>query len=312
MPININNNLPAAQMLQREGIFIMDEQRASAQDIRPLRIALMNLMPTKITTEMQILRLLGNSPLQVDMTLLHPVTHVSKNTSIEYLDTYYKGFDEIADEHYDGLIITGAPVETLEFEEVNYWEELTRVMNWSRHNVFSTLHICWGAQAGLYYHFGIPKKPLDKKIFGIFPHRITANTPLMNGFDDLFYVPHSRHTTVLREDVLKHPEVSIFSESDEAGVFIAGARKGRQIFVTGHLEYDRETLKGEYDRDIAKGMKMDVPQHYYPDDDPTCTPIVNWRAHANLLFVNWLNYYVYQKTPFDLNELKDIAEETES
>lgn len=305
MPIKIDNNLPSAQALIKEGIFIMRESRAVTQDIRPLKIAVFNIMPTKVETETQIMRLLGNSPLQIDLTLLRPVTHVSKNTPSEYLETFYKSFDDIKSQKFDGLIITGAPVEKLEFEEVTYWRELQDIMDWSKKNVFSTLHICWGAQAGLYHHFGIPKYPLEEKLSGVFMHNIETKAPLMNGFDDCFYAPHSRYTEVRREDILKVPELTIFSESEEAGVFIVAARKGRQIFVTGHLEYDRDTLKNEYIRDLKKGISPQIPKHYFKNDDPSQEPIQRWRSHANLMFVNWLNYYVYQTTPFDLSEISE-------
>lgn len=309
MPIKINNNLPAAKKLNTEGVFIMTPERANTQDIRPLKIGILNLMPTKEATEVQLLRLLGNSPLQVDVTLLHPASHIGKKAPVDHLATYYKTFDDIKDERFDGFIITGAPVETKPFEEVYYWEELTKIMEWTRQNVFSTLHICWGAQAGLYYHYGVPKYNLDKKLFGVFKHTISAHSMLFNGFDPTFMAPHSRNSTVYREDILAVPSLSLFSESDEAGVFIAASRKGRQVFVTGHIEYDVDTLKKEYERDAAKGLdNVDIPKNYYRNDDPTQPPMMTWRAHANLLFVNWLNYYVYQKTPFDLSEL---AEENE-
>jgi len=305
MPIKIPDNLPAYEILNNENIFVMNEERAYHQDIRPLRVILLNLMPTKITTETQILRLVGNSPLQVEIVLLHPATHVSKNTSEEHLLEFYTTFDDIKDKKYDGLIITGAPVENLEFEEVNYWDELKQIMDWSLHNVYSTFHICWGAQAGLYHHYGIPKHPLDKKIFGVFPHTINRKyVKLFRGFDDLFYAPHSRHTEVRREDIERVPELEILSESIESGVYIATSKGGRQIFVTGHSEYDPLTLKAEYDRDADKGLSIEVPKNYFPDDDPTQEPIVRWRSHANLLFANWLNYYLYQETPFNLTDLK--------
>jgi len=303
MPIKIPDHLPAKEILQNENIFVMDETVAFHQDIRPLRIAIMNLMPTKETTETQILRLIGNTPLQVEFVLLHPKSHTSKNTSAEHLEQFYKTFDDVRNERFDGLIITGAPVETLDFEDVNYWDELRQIMNWSRENVTSTLHICWAAQAGLYHHFGVPKYSLNEKIFGVFTHIVsTQNVKLLRGFDEMFFVPQSRHTEFRKEDVLKHPELEILSESPEAGVYIVATKDGKQIFVTGHSEYDACTLKYEYDRDINKGMKIDVPKNYYPNDDPTKPPLVSWRAHANLLFSNWLNYYVYQETPFDLHK----------
>lgn len=305
MPIKMPDNLPAAEILTNENIFVMTEDRAVHQDIRPLRIAILNLMPTKIVTETQLLRLIGNTPIQVEAVLLHPQTHVSRNTSEEHLATFYKTFDEVCSERFDGLIITGAPVENLEFEEVNYWDELKNIMEWSLHNVYSTFHICWGAQAGLYYHYGIKKYPVKEKMFGIFQHRVCKpNTMLLRGFDDIFYAPHSRHTEVRREDIEKVGELDILSESDEAGIYIVKTDGGRQIFVTGHSEYDPLTLKDEYDRDVSKGLDIKVPRNYFPGDDPKQQPIVTWRGHANLLYSNWLNYYVYQETPFDLNELK--------
>lgn len=305
MPIKIPDDLPAAEILTNENIFVMNESRAYRQDIRPLKIALFNLMPTKIITETQILRLLGNSPLQVEIEFVHPATYTSKNTPEEHLTAFYKNFDEIKDQRFDGLIITGAPVELMEFEEVAYWEELTRIMDWSNRNVTSTIHLCWGAQAGLYHHFGVPKYALEQKMFGVFPHYLTKkNIPLLRGFDDLFYVPHSRHTETKREDVLKVSELEILAESPEAGVYMVATKDGKQVFVTGHSEYDPLTLKGEYDRDIQKGMDIGVPKNYYPNDDPTKEPVVLWRGHANLLFSNWANYYVYQETPYDLNAIK--------
>ena len=306
MPININNDLPAATTLANENIFVMTEKRATHQDIRPLRIAIMNLMPTKVVTETQLLRLLGNSPLQVDITLLHPASYRSKNTPKEYFLKFYNTFEEVRHQYFDGLIITGAPVEHLPFEEVAYWEELCQVMDWSRKHVFSTLHICWGAQAGLYHHYGVPKYALPEKLFGAFPHRVKSRfIPLFRGFDDVFYAPHSRHTEVRREDIERVPELNIVADSDQAGVYIAMTATGRQIFVTGHSEYDAETLKLEYDRDVAKGLRIAVPQNYFPQDDPAQPPLVRWRGHANLLFTNWLNYYLYQETPYDLNLLEE-------
>ncbi len=305
MPIKIPDNLPAVEILSSENIFVMTEDRAVHQDIRPLKMAILNLMPTKIVTETQLLRLIGNTPLQIDVVFLYPKTHVSKNTPLEHLDTFYRTFDEIKDNKFDGLIITGAPVENLEFEEVNYWEELKSIMEWSIHNVYSTLHICWGAQAGLYYHFGIPKYPLSEKMFGVFKHVVKKkNVMLLRGFDDEFYAPHSRYTEVRREDIEKVRELDILSESDEAGIYLLKTKGGRQVFVTGHSEYDQFTLKSEYERDILKGLDIKVPKNYFLDGDPDKTPIVKWRSHANLFFANWLNYYVYQETPFDLNELK--------
>jgi len=304
MPINIPDNLPAVEVLHSENIFVMTQERAVHQDIRPLRIAILNLMPTKIVTETQLLRLISNTPIQVDIVLLHPSTHVSKNTPAEHLATFYKSFEDVKDEKFDGLIITGAPVELLDFEQVDYWEELKTIMDWSVHNVYSTIHICWGAQAGLYHHYGIPKHVLPEKMFGVFEHYVTKkNTMLLKGFDDRFYAPHSRYTEVLRSDIEKVKELEILSESEEAGVYIIKTKGGRQIYITGHSEYDPLTLKAEYERDIAKGLNTKIPKHYFPDDDPTKPPIVKWRSHANLLFANWLNYYVYQQTPYDLSQI---------
>lgn len=305
LPIRIPNSLPATEILINENIFVMSEERAEQQDIRPLRIAILNLMPTKIITETQLLRMIGNTPIQVDVVLLHPKTHISKNTSEEHLENFYKTFEDIKNERFDGLIITGAPVETLEFEQVNYWSELTEIMDWSLHNVFSTLHICWAAQAGLYYHYGVPKYQLKEKMFGAYLHKVNnRKVKLMRGFDDVFYAPHSRHTEIRREDIEKVSELEIISESDEAGIYIVKRRGGRQIFVTGHSEYDPETLSDEYNRDKSRGLEINVPKNYYPEDDPTKQPVVRWRGHGNLFYSNWLNYYVYQETPFDLNELE--------
>jgi homoserine O-succinyltransferase len=301
MPIKIPDSLPAKEILSGENIFVMDESQAFHQDIRPLRIAILNLMPTKETTETQLLRLIGNSPLQVDVVLLHPSSHTSKNTSADHLKSFYTTFDEISDRRFDGLIVTGAPVEQLEFEDVNYWEELKVIFEWSKTNVTSTMHICWAAQAGLYHHFGVRKVSLPDKCFGVFPHTLSHNNiKLLRGFDEVFHVPHSRHTDVSREDIESNPELQILAESEEAGVYLVSTHDGKQIFVTGHSEYDPFSLKWEYDRDIAKGMDIEIPKHYYPKDDPTRTPPAVWRAHANLLFANWLNYYVYQETPYDI------------
>jgi homoserine O-succinyltransferase len=300
MPIKVPDNLPAKDILIEENIFVMDETRAYHQDIRPLRIAILNLMPTKQTTETQILRLLANTPLQVEFVLLHPKTHVSKNTPSEHLKTFYKTFDEIREQRFDGMIITGAPVEKLEFEQVDYWTELQAIMDWTRDHVTSTMYICWGAQAGLYHHFGIPKYELPAKMFGVFPHRVLVrNNKLLRGFDEVFYAPQSRHTEIRAEDIEKVEDLEILSVSDEAGVYIVATRDGRHIFITGHSEYDAETLKLEYERDVARGLPISVPKNYFPDDDPTKKPVVTWRAHANLLFFNWLNYYVYQETPYE-------------
>ncbi|AFQ42506.1 homoserine O-acetyltransferase MetA [Desulfosporosinus meridiei] len=304
MPIKIPENLPALNILHQENIFVMGEERAFHQDIRPLKIVILNLMPLKQATEIQLLRLLGNSPLQVDIVLLHIESHVSKNTAQEHLDSFYKSFSEIKAQKFDGMIITGAPVEHLDFEEVTYWEEFQTILDWTTTHVTSTIHICWAAQAGLYHHYGIPKYPLAEKMFGIFRHNVNKSglngMQLLRGFDDEFYVPHSRHTEVRRSDLEAHPELEILSESSEAGLYLVVSKDGRQVFVTGHSEYDTLTLKEEYDRDIAKGLSIALPKAYFPKDDPTKTPIHNWRSHTNLLFQNWLNYYVYQETPYDL------------
>ncbi|MGK5510345.1 homoserine O-acetyltransferase MetA [Brevibacillus formosus] len=305
MPIKLPDELPATEILAQENIFVMKDSRAFTQDIRPLRIVILNLMPVKETTETQLLRLLGNTPLQVEIVLLHMSSHTSKNTSEEHLSMFYKTFEEIRDQRFDGMIITGAPVEQLEFTDVTYWQELTEILDWKMENVTSTLHICWGAQAGLYHHFGVPKHPLPEKMFGIFPHTLNKqNVKLFRGFDNYFHIPHSRHTENRREDIEKVPELEILSESDEAGVYIVATKDGRQIFVTGHSEYDPTTLQDEYKRDVNKGLDIAVPRNYYPKDDPSREPIVTWRAHANLMFSNWLNYYVYQETPYDLNNDK--------
>ena len=300
MPIKIPNDLPAAATLQSENIFVMPETRAVTQDIRPLEILILNLMPTKIETETQFSRLLGNSPLQVHLEFLHTRSHVAKNVSAEHLFTFYKTFDEIRDCRYDGMVITGAPVELMPFEEVEYWDELCKIMEWSKTHVHSTLHICWGAQAGLYYHYGIQKHRLPQKLFGVFPHRVEYKNPiLLRGFDDVFMVPHSRHTTVLREDIEKVPALKIAAGSEDAGVYAIFTAGGHQVFLTGHAEYDPNTLKREYERDKALGLPIAVPKNYFPNDDDTQSPMVTWRSHAHLLFSNWLNYFVYQTTPFD-------------
>ena len=305
MPIRIPNDLPAVKTLNDENIFVMTDTRATSQDIRPLKILVLNLMPKKIETETQLSRLLGNTPLQVELELIRTSTHQSKNTAAEHLLSFYKTFDDVKNQNFDGMIITGAPVEHLEFEEVEYWDELCEIMEWSKKHVHSTFHICWGAQAGMYYHFGVQKQPLDKKMFGIFEHKVTYNNPILfRGFDDVFNVPHSRHTTVLREDIEKVPELKILAESDEAGVYAVMTENGKQIFITGHSEYDRDTLKNEYLRDIAANKPIEIPKNYFPNDNPELTPIVKWRAHANLIYSNWLNYFVYQTTPFDLGEIK--------
>ncbi|WP_438347268.1 homoserine O-acetyltransferase MetA [Paenibacillus sp. FA6] len=307
MPIKIPDALPAKEILTGENIFVMDESLAYQQDIRPLRIAILNLMPTKETTETQLLRLLGNSPLQVDIVLLHPDSHVSKNTSEEYLRAFYKTFEEVKNSRFDGLIITGAPVEKMEFEDVNYWDELLEIFEWSKTHVTSTLHICWAAQAGLYHHFGIPKWDMDEKIFGVFQHTINQpNVKLLRGFDEMFHAPHSRHTEVRRKDIEAVQELEILSESEEAGIYLVATKDGKQIFVSGHSEYDPFSLRWEYERDISKGMDIKIPSNYYPNDDPDRIPPSTWRSHANLLFANWLNYYVYQETPYDIGETKEI------
>lgn len=303
MPIKIPNRLPAKQILMNENIFVMDEDRAIHQDIRPLQIAILNLMPTKITTETQLSRLLGNTSLQVELTLVRTGSHQSKNTPEDHLISFYQTFDQIRNRKFDALIITGAPVEHMQFEEVDYWQELQEIMDWGFSNVFSLFYICWGAQAALYHQFGIPKYALPAKKFGVFPHRVLQmNTRLMRGFDDVFYAPHSRHTEIRREDIEKVPELVILAESEEAGVYIVATRDGRQIFVTGHSEYDPLTLKSEYDRDVAAGLPINIPANYFPDDDPARPPVVKWRGHAHLLFANWINYCVYQETPFDINQ----------
>ena len=304
MPIRIPNDLPAAAQLQQENIFVMPQDRAIQQDIRPLEIVLLNLMPTKIATETQLSRLLGNTPLQVNLELMHTSTHKSKNVSEEHLLSFYKSFDELKHRKFDGMVITGAPVEKMEFEEVDYWEELCQIMELSKTNVHSSFHICWGAQAGLYYHYGIQKHPLPEKLFGVYPHKADYKRAiLLRGFDDEFYVPHSRHTTVLREDIEDVWDLRIIASSEEAGVYAVQTKGGRQIFVTGHSEYDPETLKTEYLRDKNLGLPISVPKNYFPNDDDTKDPIVRWRGHANLLFSNWLNYFVYQTTPYDIMEI---------
>jgi len=305
MPINIPNDLPAAKTLQEENIFVMHEDRAIHQDVRPLEILLLNLMPKKIETETQLSRLLGNTPLQVNLTLIHTRSHESKNTSKEHLLSFYKTFDQVRHQNFDGFIITGAPVEQMPFEEVEYWDELCEMMEWSKTHVHSTLHICWGAQAGLYYHFGVNKTPLPKKMFGVFPHTLDHKTSILfRGFDDTFMVPHSRHTTVDRAAMEQVEGLKILASSPEAGVYAAFTKNGKQIFITGHSEYDADTLHNEYMRDVKAGLPIEIPKNYYPDDDPTKTPKVSWRSCANLLYSNWLNYFVYQTTPYDLNEIK--------
>lgn len=304
MPVKIPSTLPARAILESENVFVMDEDRAIHQDIRALRVAILNLMPTKIATETQILRLLSNSALQVEITLLHTATHESKNVDADHLIEHYVTFEDVKDEKFDGLIITGAPVEQMPFEEVDYWNELTQIMDWAKTNVESTFFICWGAQAGLYHYYGIPKYDLPHKMFGVFEHRVLSRVQsLMRGFDDLFFAPHSRHTEIRRADIEKHPNLTILAESDEAGVYIVSSNDGRFLFITGHSEYDPLTLKGEYDRDVNKGLPIHVPNNYYPKDDPQLPPVVRWRGHSNLLYANWLNYHVYQVTPYDPNEI---------
>ncbi len=304
MPIRVPNALPAIEILQKEHIFVMDERRALNQDIRELKIAVLNLMPVKKETEVQLLRLLGNTPLQIDITLLRPISHNSKNTPSEYLDTFYKTFDEIKEEAFDGMIITGAPVEKMKFEEVNYWEELTCIMEWTKKHVTSTMHICWGAQAGLYYHYGIGKEELTEKKFGIFEHYMVNFEKLLQGLDDVVYIPHSRYTEVNREEVLKCKDIKLLLDSEEAGVALAISKDGRQIFATGHAEYDPWTLEKEYKRDLAKNIPIQMPYNYFIDDEMEKGTRVNWRSHAYILFSNWLNYYVYQVTPYNLKEIR--------
>ncbi|MCQ4949689.1 homoserine O-acetyltransferase MetA [Bittarella massiliensis (ex Durand et al. 2017)] len=307
MPINIPASLPAAETLISENIFIMTQERAVSQDIRPLRIAILNLMPKKIETETQLLRVLSNSPIQVDVELVQTVTHVSKNTPGGHLLKFYKSFDDIRDERFDGMIITGAPVEQLPFEEVDYWEELCEMMEWSKSHVYSTFHICWGAQAGLYYHYGIDKVPLAQKQFGLFHHRVLRpEHPLLTGFDECFLAPHSRHTGLRREDILARPELELLTDSEEAGVHIIASKNGRQFFVTGHSEYDRYTLRGEYLRDRGAGLPTAPPCNYFAGDDPAGEVPFVWRSHGSLLYTNWLNYFVYQRTPYHLEELRQL------
>ncbi len=304
MPVKIPSTLPARITLEQENIFVMDEDRAIHQDIRALRVAILNLMPTKIATETQLLRLLSNTALQVEVTLLHTATHESKNVDPEHLLNHYCTFEDVSHEKFDGLIITGAPVEQMPFEDVEYWDELKNIMDWSETNVESTFHICWGAQAGLYHRYGIPKYDLPRKMFGIFEHRNLARTEsLLRGFDDIFFAPHSRHTEIRRVDVEKVSGLNILAESDEAGLYLLGTKDGRHLYATGHSEYDPLTLKSEYDRDINKGLPIHVPRNYYPNDNPMQSPIVRWRGHSNLLFSNWLNYYVYQVTPYDVSQI---------
>ena len=305
MPLNIPDKLPAVEILESENIFVMKQTRAIHQDIRPLRVVILNLMPLKIATETHILRLLSNSPLQIEIVLLHTQDHTSKNTPINHLKTFYKTFPQINKQKFDGMIITGAPIEHLDFEEVDYWNELTQIIDWSKTHVTSTMFICWGAQAGLYHFYKVPKYPLPQKMFGVFDHRINNPlVPIIRGFDEVFHAPHSRHTEIRREDVLKIPELEIIAESEEAGLYLVMARSGRQIYVTGHAEYDPVTLKDEYVRDINKGLNIDIPKHYFRNNDPQEVPRVRWKSHAHLLFSNWLNYYVYQMTPYNIEDIK--------
>ncbi|WP_317856288.1 homoserine O-acetyltransferase MetA [Chakrabartyella piscis] len=303
MPVIIPEGLPATEILASENVFVMHETRAKSQDIRPLRLGIVNLMPTKIVTETQLLRLIGNTSLQVEVDLIHMDSHVSKNTSLEHMKAFYKTFDEIKNNHYDGMIVTGAPVETMDFEEVNYWEELTPLLDFCKTNVFSTMFICWGAQAALYHYYGVPKVVLDQKIFGVYEHKILNRRPIVRGFDDVFFAPHSRHTTCLTEEIKKVDDLEILAESDDIGAYLMVSKDQRFIFVTGHSEYDPEGLKNEYWRDVNKGMDIEIPRNYFPNDDPNQTPVVRWRGHGNLLFANWLNYHVYQETPYNLDEI---------
>ncbi|WP_312940137.1 homoserine O-succinyltransferase [Oscillibacter sp.] len=305
MPIKIPNKLPATSTLTRENIFVMTEKRAITQDIRPLQILLLNLMPNKVATETQLARVLGNTPLQIELELIAPSGHVPKNTPQEHMLSFYKTFDEVRDQDFDGLIITGAPVENKPFDEVNYWTELCEIMEWSKEHVHSTLHICWGAQAGLYYHYGIPKRPLPEKLFGVFPHTVEEQGfILFRGFDDVFWVPHSRHTTVDRKDIEAVPALKILASSPEAGIYAVKTDGGRQIFLMGHAEYDQDTLKNEFERDVSTSSPIQLPKHYFPNDDPKQAPVVTWRSCANLLYTNWLNYNVYQTVPYDIRDIR--------
>ena len=306
MPLKINRELPAYKVLSGENIFVMNDERAETQDIRPLKIAILNLMPKKIQAENQLLRYLSNTPLQVEIKLLQTKSYTSHNTPLEHLNKFYSYFDEVVNEKFDGLIITGAPVEQMEFEDVAYWDELKEIMEWSKSNVYSTLHICWGAQAGLYYHYGVPKYPLENKMFGVFAHRVLKeNVELTRGLDDTFFAPHSRHTEIKSKDIEKVKELEILSESDDAGVFIVSTSDYRKVFITGHLEYDRETLKDEYFRDKEKGLEICIPENYFPNDDTTLEPAMSWRGSAHIVFANWLNYCVYQNTPFNINDIRN-------
>jgi homoserine O-succinyltransferase len=305
MPLNLPDKLPAIELLKQEHIFVIDHSRASQQDIRPLKIVILNLMPLKITTETDLIRLLSNTPLQLEISFMKLKSHTSKNTPIEHMKAFYKDFELLRKERFDGMIVTGAPVEQMDFEQVTYWNEIQEVFDWARTHVTSTLFICWAAQAGLYHYYGIPKYPLEKKMFGVFAHHMNQpHLPIFRGFDDVFYVPHSRHTELHREDILKVKGLDLVAESDESGVYMIMARGGREIFVTGHSEYSPDTLDAEYHRDLAKGLPIEMPKNYYRDNNPENEPLVRWRAHANLLFSNWLNYYVYQETPFDVNQIR--------
>lgn len=304
MPLRLPDKLPAIEFLKHENIFVLGDERANSQDIRPLRIVVLNLMPMKITTETDLIRLLSNSPLQLDIQFMKVKAHTSKNTPVEHMQAFYRDFEKMADEKFDGMIITGAPVEHLEYEQVNYWEEVSGIFDWARTHVTSTLYICWAAQAGLYHHYGVPKYALPEKMFGIFPQTpLCPSLPIFRGFDDVFYMPHSRHTELRREDILAVPELSIIAESPQSGVGMVMARGGREIFITGHSEYSPYTLDTEYKRDLGKGLPIKMPLNYYRNDDPSQPPLVTWRAHGNLLFQNWLNYYVYQETPYDINDI---------
>jgi homoserine O-succinyltransferase len=309
MPIKVQSNLPAIKILEEENIFVMSEERALSQDIRPLKIVILNLMPTKIETETQLMRLLGNSPLQVDIELLQMATHKSKHTPRRHLTTFYKTFDEIKNQRFDGMIVTGAPVELMDFEEVDYWEELCEILDWAKTNVYSTFHICWGAQAGLYHRYGVRKFEFEEKLSGVFEHIILNPLhPILRGFDDTFKIPHSRYTGVVEKDIDKHPKLEILAKSDEAGVAIVCSKNGREFYILGHAEYDRDTLAREYFRDINKGLEIKVPKHYFPDDNPCASPPMSWKSYASLIYTNWLNYYVYQQTPYDLEDLKKLCE----
>ena len=313
MPIKVQGDLPAKEILERENIFVMDENRAMHQDIRPIEIAILNLMPLKEETELQLLRSLSNTPLQVNITFLMVTSHESKNTATSHLNQFYITFDDVKKQSFDGMIITGAPIEQMEFEEVDYWEELTRIMEWTKTNVTSTIHLCWGAQAAMYYHYGIQKKPLDRKMFGLFWHKVlNRKIPLVRGFDDMFLAPHSRHTEVPRESIKACGDLMILADSDEAGVFLAMNRDGRQIFVMGHPEYDRVTLDGEYKRDVGKGLDIDMPMNYYQGNDPENKPVLMWRSHANNMYTNWLNYYVYQMTPYEMVGTPDFSKKKDA